>query len=113
MQTSQTLSADWTRVLARVETALAQAVARLESREKVLPIATQLPQIATPLDFAKFEDRLGAFAACPGRAEQRLAQIDGALAEGEEAMRKWLSRADATRRKLATWLGGAGGKGNS
>jgi hypothetical protein len=104
MQTSQSLSADWTRVLARVETALAEAVARLQSREKVLPAAVQLPPTAMALDFARFEDRLAAFAAGPKHAEQRLAQIDGALAEGEEAMRKWLSRADATRRKLAAWL---------
>ena len=105
MQTSRTLSADWTRVLARVETALAQAVARLQSREQVLAAGTT-PQITTALDFARFEDHLGAFGACPGRAEQRLAQLDVALSEGEDAMRQWLARAEATRRRLAAWVEG-------
>jgi hypothetical protein len=111
MRTSQKLSADWTRVLARVETALAAAVGQLQSREKVLSAGVQVTSIVKSLDFAKFEDRLAAFAASPKRAEQRLAAIDGALAEAEEALRHWLSRADATRRKLAAWLGSGGPKG--
>jgi hypothetical protein len=106
MQTSQTLSADWTRVLASVEKALTEAVARLANREKGLLVATQPLPTSKPLDFAKFEDRLAAFAECPGRAEQRLEQIDGALRDGEEALRQWLSRAEAVRRKLAAWADG-------
>jgi hypothetical protein len=109
MQTSRTLSADWTRVLARVETALAQAVVRLEAREQALTAKMPLPQMTTALDFAKFDERQGAFAACPGRAEQRLAQVDGALGSAEDALRQWLARAEGTRKKLADWVVRGGG----
>jgi len=107
MQTSRTLSADWTRVLARVETALTQAVAQLEGRKQVLAAATPALQTPQALDFARFEERLAGFAACPRRAEQHLARLDIALHDGEDALRQWLARAEATRRKLAAWVGRA------
>jgi hypothetical protein len=108
MQTSRTLSADWTQVLARVEAALAQAVARLQDRGKDLAGAAQLIQPPRPLNFGKFEERLAAFAACPAQAEQRLVQIDAALRDEEDALRRWLTRAEAARRRLANCVGSSG-----
>ena len=67
------------------------------------------PQITTALDFAKFDERYGAFAACPGRAEQRLELVDGALGNAEDALRQWLARAEGMRKKLADWVTRGGG----
>jgi hypothetical protein len=79
----------------------------MEQREQVLaatPLPAQTPKL---LDFAKFDEKSAAFAACPGRAEQFLAQLDAGFGEGEDALRLWLARAEATRRKLATLVGRA------
>jgi len=107
MQTSSySLSADWSRVLSRVEAALAKAVAQLEGRKQAFEPGTPTPQTISAGDFARFEELVGAYAACPARAGQRLAPVDNALSEGEDALRHWLTRAEAARRKLAACAGG-------
>ena len=105
MQTSRTLSADWTQVLARVQNALAQAVVQLQEREQALTAMAPQPLAAMPLNFSGYEKHLTAFAACPEQAEQNLAQLDIELKDGEDAMRQWLAQAETARRNLATWVG--------
>jgi hypothetical protein len=106
MKKSNSLSADWTQVLAHVETALAKAVDHLAEREQSLASSQRL-QIHPSLDFSKFEERMARFSAFPQPAEQRLAQLDAELAQGEDALRKWLGRAETTRKSLAAWVGRA------
>jgi hypothetical protein len=107
MQTPLTLPTDWGSVLARVETALAQTVARLEVKEQALSTVLPTAPITSVVQFAGFDERLKALAAGAGRARQRLAQIDDVLREGEDSLRQWLTRAEAVRRRLAAMVDGA------
>jgi hypothetical protein len=103
-------SADWTSVLARVEQALNQAVAKIHEREQALAEAAAVwPGPPNAPNFANLEERSIALLECPRRAEQTLVQVDAALRDSEEALREWLTRAEATRRHLATWVGRAVG----
>ncbi|HYV37710.1 MAG TPA: hypothetical protein VE988_18645 [Gemmataceae bacterium] len=107
MQTPRTLPADWEKVLARVEQALGEAVTRLQEREQEWMAPAPLAAAPQALDFSKFEQRLALFAKAPQQADQRTAELDTALRDGEDNLRQWLARAEAARRQLAAWAGRA------
>jgi chromosome segregation ATPase len=109
MQNSRNMSADWNQVLDQVEHALENAVQRLQEREQALAQSASAAATLQSLDFAQFEDRLAAFAGQPREVEQQLAELDASLGEGEEKLRRWLAQSDATRRRLAAWVGRAVG----
>ncbi len=94
-------------MLARVEQALAKAIASIQERERALTAAAPIADSPRSLDFAPFEQGMARLAGCRLPAEQRLAQLDADLGAGEDAARQWLTRADAARKQLATWVGRA------
>jgi hypothetical protein len=107
--TPPSTASDWPRVLARVEQALAQAVAQIQEREQALADAVGEVPRAPMLDFRRFQERRDALDACPERARQHLVELEAALCAGEEALRQWLARAETLRRQLATGVGRAVG----
>ena len=94
-------------VVARVEQALANAVARLEERELALTQQATIPKTDISLDFSKFEKHLSELANCTKPTSQQFDQIDASLRDGEDALRKWLAGAETIRRKLASGAGRA------
>jgi hypothetical protein len=102
------MTADWAAVLARIETALSAAIAQIEAREQALAAPTPAAEAAA-LDFRAVEQPVTGLSAAPGRAAASVNGLDGELAGGEEALRQWLARSEATRRQLAAWVGRAVG----
>jgi hypothetical protein len=100
------VTARWTEVLAHVEQALTESVAKIDQRARDL--ATALPAAsAPPPDFHHLATTIGKLGSCSEGVGQRVAQLDTALQEPEEGLRQWLLRAEAARRQLATWAGRA------
>jgi hypothetical protein len=107
MQTNKSLTRHWTEVLACVEQALAEAVAKVQKRDQALANAAAVPVQQRAPDFGAFEAKAADLASCPQRAEQGVMQQDVSLGECEEELRQWLARSEAVRRQLATWVGRA------
>jgi hypothetical protein len=100
------VTARWTEVLAHVEQALAESVAKIDQRARDL--ANALPGASVPLpDFDQIATTIGKLDSCSAGVGQGVAQLDTALQEPEEGLRQWLLRAEAARRQLATWAGRA------
>jgi hypothetical protein len=99
MMTQRLSTANWTEVLANVERVLAEAVTEIDQRDAALAAVLAAPG-APVFGFDLQADRT---AAARALAEQRVADLDSALKDCEDALRQWLIRAEATRRKLATW----------
>ncbi|MCC6417382.1 MAG: hypothetical protein IT429_03955 [Gemmataceae bacterium] len=103
-----TLPPAWQEILTRVEQALAAAVAAAARREDALsaaesPAEAHHPDLAGGL--ARFAERLHGLGLHGERAAHTVAEADGALAAGEDALRAWFQNAEAVRRKLAGWAG--------
>ena len=97
----RSLTANWTEVLAHVEQVLAEAITEIDQRDAALAAVLATPA-APVFGFDLLAERAAKLTA--GRAAQtRVAELDAALQECEDALRQWLRRAEATRRKLATW----------
>jgi hypothetical protein len=101
MLTSRALTANWNEVLNHVERVLAEAVSEIDQRDAALAAVLATPA-APVFGFDLLADRAAKLVAGP-TAEARAAELDSALKDCEEALRQWLGRAEATRRKLATW----------
>jgi hypothetical protein len=108
MGTPRTLDTNWTKVLADVEHVLAQAIAKIDERDAQL--AATLPASAVPVvDSGAIASRIANLEAGSARAEKNAAELDRMLQDGEDALRAWLTRAEAIRRQLATLAGRAVG----
>jgi hypothetical protein len=99
MVTQRPLTANWMEVLANVERVLAEAVTEIDQRDAALAAVLAAPG-APVFGFDLQADKT---AGARARAEERVAELDTALKDCEDALRQWLVRAEATRRKLATW----------
>ena len=99
----------WAEMLARVEQALATAIAVVDQREQALTAAPTPPPAAVDLSgsLTHFGERLRGLAECAARAEQTVTDLDRELTAGEETLRAWFHTAEAARRKLADWVGKA------
>ena len=95
------LTANWTEVLAHVERVLAEAITEIDQRDAALAAVLATPG-APVFGFDLLAEKAAKLTANP-TAETRAADLDSALKDCEEALRQWLSRAETTRRKLATW----------
>jgi hypothetical protein len=103
-------AADWPRVLAHVEQALAEALAKIQQRESALALAAANAPAAVTLDFQRFQEPQVALEGYPKRAQEHLVALDGTLREGEEALRQWLVQAEAVRRQLGQTAAGRNNK---
>jgi hypothetical protein len=101
MLASRALTANWNEVLTHVERVLTEAVTEIDQRDAALAAVLATPA-APVFGFDLLAERAAKLVAGPS-AQVRAAELDSALKECEDALRQWLSRAEATRRKLATW----------
>jgi hypothetical protein len=108
MATPRPSALNWSEVLARVERVLTEAAAEIDRRDAALAAAWAAPGVPG-VSFDPFVEKASMLASSPARAEARVAQLDSALKDCEEALRQWLARAEATRQRLATWAEGAVG----
>jgi hypothetical protein len=103
----------WSEVLARVQQAVLQAVAATAEREQKLaalpPVPLAAGSAARQQALDQLQARFQALEACAAGAQGRVAAVDAALAEGEAALRQWLTATGAARGKLAEWVGRAVG----
>ena len=91
-------SLSWGAVLDQVDAALEQALRETEARSQRLEALADAP--AQP-EWRALQDRLRLHQFPASHAEE----ADAALAEAGEAVRQWLARAAANRRKLADEAG--------
>jgi hypothetical protein len=100
----------WAALLEGVEQALAAALEAAAQREQALgdPSKPEFPAGAGALEgLAPFGQRVQGLGECAARADSAIAEVDAALAAGEDALRAWFHAAEAVRRKLAAWASGA------
>jgi len=104
----------WSDVLDNLESAVSQAVSDAADRARQLQEAAQANQ-SSPKP-AVWETRLGQlrerFEVLPARATAangKVADVETALVQAEEALQRWMREAERAREKLATWVGRAVG----
>jgi hypothetical protein len=104
------LPASWLEVLHQVEQALHQAVAEAAERERT--VASARSAATTPEGepvwqdgLQRLEERLQGLHAVVSQAEQRVAEVDGALAAAEAGLREGLTAAGASGQRLADGTG--------
>ncbi len=101
-ENGSTLPPAWEQMLAQIEQALAAAVASADQREQA---RFAVPPAGPTTNLARFQECLLALTACAEQGEPTVAEIDRALAEGEDALRAWFQQAEVVRRKLADRAG--------
>jgi hypothetical protein len=94
--------ANWTQTLARVDEWLGAAIASVEQREASLAALPAVTPAVLP-DLADSSKQATALANRPARLDLVINPADAELRACEDALRQWITRADATRRKLAEW----------
>ena len=104
------LPADWTEVLERVQQTLEEADAAAAKRAEGLngnidPSGGLPSRLASDLE--QMRERLDKLSSYLDRATGTVSDADVALGAGEEALRTWLQASEASRRRLAEWVGRA------
>jgi hypothetical protein len=102
----------WSEVLVRVQAAVERAVAEATARARRLDAAGESPvppATGSQQAMQQAVQRCQALGARADGAAARVAEVDAALAEAEEALRQWLRATEAAREKLAAWVGRAVG----
>jgi len=105
---SAALPASWGTILENVQKAITHAQDEATKTAQALDAALTAENRQLPDDrdwqrgMAQLEEKFRLMKDCTIRADQQAQQAEQALAESEEALRQWLTLAEAIRRKLAT-----------
>jgi hypothetical protein len=97
----------WSEVLAHVQAAVDAAVAEVSARAPALDAAKEPTGPSTAGPQQALQRAWQNCQAVAGRGEgaaARVAEVDAALAQAEEALRQWLRATQAARDQLATWV---------
>jgi len=101
------LPADWTQVLENIRSALTQALAETEHREKMLDEGFPVQEITTTSEAVesgrveRLDQGLRRFQASYQEAEHRAADVETLLQATQEAIQQWRTAATTLRERLA------------
>jgi hypothetical protein len=101
---------NWDNMLAQVEHTLTGAMQAVNERERVLNQFIQAGSADVSVSVGwqrgleEFLQRLQTLRGLAERAGRSVAEVDTALAAGEEDLRRWLAAAQAARERLTRWL---------
>jgi hypothetical protein len=107
MTTPEPETAHWVEVLDDIQRSLAQTLDEVARREQALAAEGLTSAFAAEGDdamrqsLARVGERMLLFRSCLDQAEERVAQAESALVEGEQALHQWLAAAQASRQNLA------------
>jgi chromosome segregation ATPase len=96
----------WSAVLDQVQATLQEAVAATHAREQRLQEVPSEVAAKRQQKLQEIQARCQTLASAGDQAAQRAAAAEAALAEAEEALRRWLQKAEGAQNKLAAWAGG-------
>ena len=103
----------WSAVLEEMEQAIERAMSIIHEREQAFEdyLRSHKPpepsEVAWPYALEEISQHMQALQSIADRAADSVADVDVALAEGEESLRSWLSATENARAKLDQWLTGA------
>jgi len=92
-----------------VEETLRRTEAAAAEREQALNTASVASDAEKPgsggleQSLRRLDDQMSNWPAALQQAEKEAREADAALQEGEEALRRWLNRAETLERRLAKW----------